>query len=305
MDPDTKIPINRTIELWTTEDERSPSDDPKIPSYLARECPEDDNIRACDMLTECREHFAILKKDVSRDIRFQQHMKYNLWIMFTFGLIMGSVMSASLVCLFNIFKHRSYLRRQRKIVRQSSRQSEETTFMTTEQPIRDSHSVAQAGRRSVNRSVHQPPKPSFLASLFQRRRTHRYPPRPSLIRRLSRSNLFTSTMRLATSTSAARAAERQNSRTNQNNRTDNYGERLLNSDSDLRVNVIDRDRNSFIYVEPQRDWRQFSVGFYPPSPNRLTAMDLNEGNRDGFIETVIRSETPPPNYTDCMIQVRK
>lgn len=130
-------------------------------------------------------------------------------------------------------------------------------------------------RRTQRTPVASRPQTSFLASLFKRRRCIRNirPASRNLVRRLSRSNLFSSTMRLAQSGS-------RNPNSNSNNSADMDRDRLLN-DSLTDIQISDRVIETY-------------------TPAARIDNDI-VGESGGTAPT--RSETPPPDYDACFIQI--
>lgn len=132
-------------------------------------------------------------------------------------------------------------------------------------------------RRIQRTPVASRPQTSFLASLFKRRRCIRNirPASRNLVRRLSRSNLFSSTMRLAQSGS-------RHPNSNSNNPADMDRDRLLH-DSLPDIQISDR-----------------VIETYTPAARIDNDIEAETG------ETAPpRSETPPPDYDTCFIQIRK
>lgn len=129
-------------------------------------------------------------------------------------------------------------------------------------------------RRTQRTPVPARPQTSFLASLFKRRRCIRNirPASRNLVRRLSRSNLFSSTMRLAQSGS-------RNPNSTSNNSAHMDRDRLLN-DSLPDIQIADRVIQSY-------------------TPAARIDNDI-EAVTEGT--TTPRSETPPPDYDACIIQ---
>lgn len=220
------------------EDNSSKSNDP---FFMSSECKANTSgEELCAHLAECRDYLIVARKDLYREIKWRRS-KSILWTIFGLGIALGLVLGGTFVCISYMFTDQRINFNTRVIRCQRPHIDYENPFIisdNTDSNVTNEQNITPIARthQPSQQQPHGRPRqnPPFFTRLFRRQRV--YPPRPSLIRRLSRSNLFSSTFRL--NQSNARALERQNSR--RNNRANCDERHLIDNRDSVPLNQGDR-----------------------------------------------------------------